>query len=670
MAVGSVARTQGAIFRTHVTETGRRIAIGLAAVTAILGVAVAVSVAGQAPPPVSTGSLEPRISLPADAPDLTVQSFKGFSVLPGVPTEPAGRDLQSRLWTIDGRWWGAMVEPASRETRIYELSLDGATWSDTGVLLDERAGAMSDVLWSGDHLYVASAVPGRSTSNGVRVSRFSRQPGGRFLLDPNFPIPVTERGVTAVSFARDESGRLWVAFVQDGRVLVAHSSVDEAVWDAPRPVPDDATAVGPDDVAVLVDDESGNLGLIWSDANERSIRFAARDHLDAPEQWSESGVAFEGLPLAEDPISAAAGGDGTIFVAVETAVADAPDAGQSDPGSVILARDADGVWRSALIARVEDHLGQQIVLVDRAGAEVYVFGTSPRHGGTIHVKRAGIDRLEFPPGRGLPVIEDPSNPDIAYLTSTKQSIDIENSLVVLGFDEETGFYWHALVAPAAGAVAPSETPVASDTGSSGASPPPSGPSPLFTDNFDPWPPTGPIGNGWAIGPADARGTLTAVADGSNPGLNALLQATAPATVRACKSFVPTAAGSLVSEVRVRVEQMGAADAVITSLRDQSGESVSVRFGQGGTFAYYSGEVKVRSAVPIRLNSWYRSAVAVNLDSRRYDWRLSSDDGSRILEVKGIPFRESAATQVSEICVQTSVGATGAGLRFDDVRVSR
>jgi len=193
---------------------------------------------------------------------------------------------------------------------------------------------------------------------------------------------------------------------------------------------------------------------------------------------------------------------------------------------------------------------------------------------------------------------------------------------------------------------------------------------MFTDNFDPWPPDGPISNGWAIAPADARGTLTAVADGSNPGLNARLQATGPAAVRACKSFAPAAAGAVVSEVRVRLEQIGPADAVITSLRDQSGESVSVRFGQGGTFAYYSGQTKVRSSVPFGLNTWYRSAVTVNLESRTYDWRLSSDDGSRIFEVKAIPFRESAAIQISEICVQTSVGATGAGLRFDDVRVSR
>ena len=129
-----------------------------------------------------------------------------------------------------------MVEPVSRETRIYELSLDGSTWADSGVRLDERPGAMADVLWSDDHLYVVSAVPGRATSNGVRVSRFSRQPDGRFLLDPNFPVGLTERGVSATSIARDETGRLWAAFAQDGRVLVAHSTVEKLSGRA-QPVP-------------------------------------------------------------------------------------------------------------------------------------------------------------------------------------------------------------------------------------------------------------------------------------------------------------------------------------------------------------------------------------------------------------------------------------------------
>ena len=602
---------------------------------------------------------------------MTVKAFKDFSVLPGAPPEPAGRELQSRLWAIDGRWWAAMVEPLSRETRIHELSLDGSTWSDTGVVLDERAGAMADVLWSGDRLYVASAVPGRSTANGVRVSRFSREPEGRFLLDSNFPVRLTERGVSAASIARDESGRVWAAFVQDARVLVAHSTVDDAVWDAAQPVPGDVAAVAPGDVAALVPDGAGGLGLIWSNANDRSIRLVNRDDVDPPERWSAPEAAFEGLPLADEPISAAAGGSGSIFVVVETAVADEPDAGQSDPSSVILARDADGSWRSALVARVEDHLGQPIALVDHAAAEVYVFATSPRHGGSTHLMRAGIDRLQFPVGRGLTVIEDPGNPEIGYLTSAKGAIDLKKGLVVLGFDDETGSYWHALIGPADGA-ASSPTPSASSDTSPSLAPPPSaiGPSVLFTDNFDPWPLDGPISNGWELGPVGVSGSLTAVQDAAGSGRNAHLQAGGPAAVRACKAFTPVGAGTLLAEVRVRLDEIGAADAVITSLRDKAGESVSVRFGQGGTFAYYSGPAKVRSTAAVALNTWYRSAVTVHLGSRTYDWRLSRDDGSRILQVKAVPFRESAASQVSEICVQTSESATKAGLRFDDVRITR
>ncbi len=414
---------------------------------------------------------------------------------------------------------------------------------------------------------------------------------------------------------------------------------------------------------------SGGLGLIWSNTGDQSIRFAERAATDPPEQWSAAEVALEGLPLADEPISATADGDGTIFVAVETAVADQPDAGRSDPGSVLLVRGTDGTWRSALISRVEDHLGHPIALVDAAAAEVYVFGTSPRHGGSIHLMRAGIDRLQFPVGLGETVIADPGNPEIAYLTSAKGAIDLESGLVVLGFDDQSGFYWHALIRPARG-TSPSATPPASSLASPSIAPPPViGPSALFTDNFDPLPVDAPIG-GWGLEPAGVAGSLTAAQDASGSGNNARLLPEGPATVRACKTFTPVVAGTLQAEVRVLLEGIGAADAVITSLRDQAGESVSVRFGQNGRFAYYSGQAKVRSAVPIALNTWYRSAVTVHLESQTYDWRLSRDDGSRVLEVKAIPFRESAANQVSEICVQTSVGATKAGLRFDDVRLSR
>jgi hypothetical protein len=651
----------------------RRIAVVLVALTAILGSAVAVSLLAGTPRAPSTTSFSPPSSTAAtsSAPgDATVVAFKDFSVLPGAPPEAPGVQLQSRLWTIDGRWWAAMVEPVSRQTRIYELSLDAATWSDTGVLLDERAGATADALWSDGHLYVASAVPGRSTSNGVRLSRFSREPSGRFVLDPNFPVRLTERGVPAVSVARDATGRLWIAFVQDGHVLVANSAGDEAVWDLPRPVAAASGSVGPSDVAAVVADGAGRVGLIWSDATHQSVLFASRADDDAPDQWSAQEVAFERLPLSDEPISLAAGGDGSIFVALETGVPDQPNPSQTDPGSVLLTRDRVGAWRSALISRVEDHLGGPIALVDTSAAQVYVIATSPRHGGAVHLKRAEIDRLDFTAGTGFAVITDPSNPEIAFLTSTKQAIDLANGFVVLGFDKKTGIYWHALISKTA-AAGPSATPGASAGGSPSIAPPPSAlaRTVVFIDNFDPWPLDAPIGNGWELAPADVRGSLTAVADTSKAGRNALLKPAGSSTIRVCKSFAPAPIDGTMANVRVRLDGIGGADAVITSLRDPSGDAVSVRFGQGGTFAYYSGNTKVRTAVPIRLATWYRSEVTIHPAARTYDWRLYLDDGTLVVRVKGVRYRDAAAAQVSELCVQTSDRA-GVGLRFDDVRISR
>ncbi|HSL33500.1 MAG TPA: hypothetical protein VK871_07605 [Candidatus Limnocylindrales bacterium] len=649
----------------------RQVAFVLIGIAAALGVAVAYSVVTA--PPAPTPSLGASIATASPATpgpgDATAASFRDFTVLPGEPTEPAGRALQSRLWSAGGRWFAAMVEPATRQTRIHELSADGGTFTDTGVVLDERPGAMVDTLWAGDRLYVASAVPGRSTSNGVRISRFGPDSSGRLVLDPNFPVHLTERGVGAASIARDSAGRLWSAFVQEGAVLVAHSMDDDAVWSAPESLPGSA-AVGEADVAALVADGSGRLGIAWSDSLGQAIRFANRDDRDPPDRWFPAEVGFEGLALADEPISVATDGDGSIVVAVETAVADDPGAGTNDPSVVVLVRDSAGTWRTSLFARVGDHLGGPIVLVDPAAGDVYVLATSPRNGGSIQLKRSSMARLEFAAGKGLTVIADPTEPDIDFLTSTKEPISLADRFVVLGFDEGTGFYWHAVVGPPGGG--PSPSPTSSPAGSAGetpsAAPSVAGATALFTDNFDPWPLGGPIGNGWELGPAGVAGSLTAVADPSGAGRHALLAPAGPEAVRACKAFGPIASGDVVAEVRVNLDTIAAADGVITSLRDRSGEAVSVRYGQGGTFAWYAGETKVRSTVPIRLDTWLRSTVTVHVASRTLDWRLTTDDGTLVVKASGVPFREATATQVSELCVQTSMGA-GGGLRFDDVRVS-
>ena len=644
-------------------------AIAIAAIAVLLGtVTFAVMSQGPTPTPVASphasGGVGPTGPTPAPG-DATAVAHRGYTVLPGDPPEPAGRALQSRLWQVDGQWFGAMVDPATRETRIHVLDADGVTWVDTRVLIDERPGAMVDALWSDDHLYVVSAVPGRSTANGVRVTRFHRNDAGTFVLDAEFPVALTERGVTAASIARDTAGRLWVSTVQDGVVLIAHSTTDDAIWTAPSALPGSGT-VGDADVAAVVADGTERLAVVWSDALAKEIHLADRADGDAPDRWSAPEVAFDGLPLADAPISVTAS-DGTIVVAVQTAVSEAVGTGASEPDSVVLVRDASGSWRTALFARVGDRLGQPIVLLDRASGEVYVFATSPRRGGTVHLKRSSLDRLEFPSGRGLTVITDPSDPRVAYLTSTKSPVALADGFVIQGFDDQTGFYWDAHIGPPGG-VAPTPGASSSPEASPSATPGTGAQTALFTNGFDAWEPGATIQAGWELGPAGVTGSLKAAADKTGDGRHARLRPDAKDAVRACKAFPATSSGRVVADLAVRLDAIGPADAVITSLRDRSGEAASVRFGQAGTFAYYVGGTKVRTNVPIRLDRWYRSVVTADLDTKTYDWRLTDATGKQVLRVRKIPFRESSTEQVSSICISSSTAADG--IRFDDVSVSR
>jgi hypothetical protein len=271
------------------------------------------------------------------------------------------------------------------------------------------------------------------------------------------------------------------------------------------------------------------------------------------------------------------------------------------------------------------------------------------------------------------VLSDPSNPTIAVPTSTKQPVDLEAGVVVLGLDIESGTYWHALIQGAGSGSGPSPSPGASP--SAGASPSPSPsvgavPATYINDTFDPWPVGEPIRNGWQMRDGDPADALTAAADASGAGHHALLVTASDAGLRACKSFTAVGAGTLVVRTRVQLDALGATDAVIASLRDRSGESATVRFGQGGTFAYYAGPTKVRATAAFRTKTWYRSVVTVRPGRGTYDWLVTTDGGDVVLRVERVPVRDAAATAVSSLCLQTSDGKAGLGLRFDDVVVTR
>jgi hypothetical protein len=653
------------------------VGIVIAGVVSALGAAVAFSLVTAEQGPKASEAPIPSRPTETRPPVATIRSFRDFSILPGQPPEPIGASLQSRLWTVEGRWWGALVDPATRATRIFALSEDETTWRPTGVLIDERLGAVADALWTDDHLYVATTVPGRATASGVRVTRFSRSADGAYSPDPDFPVRVNAGGQTAVSIAKDGSGTLWVAFVRDGDLLVAHSLSHEAIWSAPVPFPA-ASRLEKDDLAALVALDDGRIAAVWSDASARTVWLATHTDGDPPDRWSDREIALDGMSLSDNALSAVALPDGGLAVAIETGTADEPNASLSAVQSVVTVRDPDGTWRRTLLSRVEDHLGAPVIVVDANKHQLHVFSTSPRRAGNVYMKSSTIDQLEFGTGRGDLVIGDPSNPDIAIPTSTKDPVDLDADFVVLGFDRKSGTYWHAALGPGVATASPSPgrsigSPAPSQPrGSVGPSPsaPPKTVDRYIGDSFDPWPVGEPIGNGWILREEDPQGSLTAVADKSGSGRHARLTTSTLAGVRACKSFSPVSAGTVTVETRVRLEAIGPADSIITSVRDASGESASVRFGQGGTFAYFSGKTKVRSAVAYRTGVWYRSIVSESPATGTYSWTVEADDRKVLFQADGIRFRDPEATSASSVCLQTSEGKAGLGMLFDDVIVGR
>jgi hypothetical protein len=646
-------------------------ALILVVATVALTAVVAVPLLRDPPDPTAPPSTGPSAAAPSPSAGdsgLSIVAARGPSILVAGATEPAlpvGRPIHSRSWTIDGRWWSAMVPPGSATTRIHALAEDGTTWVDTGVVLDERPGATLDTLWDGDRLVVAASVPGRAVGKGVTIRRYRLLDDGTFRLDGNFPVPLTERGVASVTVARDGSGRLWATWVQDGVVWIAHSLEDDALWSQPAPAPGSGT-VGEDDVAALLMLGAEGLGLAWSDVQGDAIWWSERASDDPVEAWSRPVDLGEGLPLADAPLAATSGPDGTVTLVYETSRDREETAGGSAPAIVALIRPPDRAWASTLVARVDDRLGQPLPVLDADAARLYVFMTSPRVGGAVYLKRTDLARLVFEPGQGLPVITDPSAPRIEAVSSAKGPIALASGLVIVGFDDRSGTYWHARLGPPVGA-GPSPSASAGASGVASAEPEPSL-QVVFSDDFDRWPAGEPIAQGWQLRPDLVPGELVAVADGA--GRAAEIRAGSPQTVRVCRTFGAVADGTLRVAVRVWIPVLGLEDTVITSLRDRAGEAVSVRFGQGGTFAYYAGAEKVRTDVPIQAGTWYRSTVVADPAAGRYVWRLQDDAGTTLLRVEGVPFRSADVGQITQLCLQPAAESSDPSLRFDDVRVSR
>jgi hypothetical protein len=590
---------------------------------------------------------------------------------PGGPPEPTDHGAQSKLWVAEGSWWAAMFEPHSRTWHIYELVADGASWRDTGTVIDDRANAQPDCLWDVKHqrLYIVSATSSKTQTGGARLSRYRFDPTSRiFRLDPNFPVRISDTGIDRLVLTQDGTGKLWTTWIDDnGQVMVNRSTDNDLLWGQPFALPAAGSLVTTDDVAAAVAFGPGKVGILWSSRSLGAFYLASHEDGDPDAAWGPPETAASGQALAGGELKAVAAPDGNLFVTVRTALDDDPSSSSAGPQILLLQRPPTAAWTTTLAGRILDQLTGPLVALDGSSGTVYVMATTPKRGGAIAYKRTLATSPSFASGSGKPLVFDPAATGTQNGTTTKDVVSRDTGLVVLAYDPDTTRYLHGIVDLGGGVAA------------GPAAPTPTGPQVIFADDFDPWPLGPATQTGWELRPTDPpRALVIRQAPSNETPSAALLASSAGQDVRACKSFDPIVGGDVTVDVRVRLSRIGATDAVITEVRAPGAVTASVRFGRSSkpgvvrrrpaTFSYYRGSTEVRTAVRYRPGAWYRSVVVVHLATRTYDWRVLDATGRQLLVVKGVPWRDAGKVAPDRVCLKTPTGGPGMVLDWDDPRV--
>lgn len=401
----------------------------------------------------------PAFSAPAaELVSVGVRSFSYGDADNRCRNDPTGEKPQSKLWYHDGFWWASLCNETLDDYHIYRLDPSGQSWVDTGVLLDPRPNTKADVLWdeASGKLYVASHVftltgsaTGRVEDWG-RLYRYSYDAAQqRYSLDAGFPVDVTRGKSETLTLARDGTGRLWVTYVEDGKVMINHSLGDDLTWGTPTEIPVNTTArnVSSDDISAVIAFGGNRIGIMWSNNLTDRLYFAVHRDADPPSVWQPLETPLPGAGCSsgcvDDHINLVTVGHGAgaqIFATTKTELTN-PD----DPLIYVLRRHPNAQWEGRVFARVRDGHTRPIAVADDTYKQLYVFATAPVAGGTIYYKHAAFDDLTFAPRLGNPAIHSPLDPQTNNVTSTKQTVDVSSGLLVMASDRSTRYYLHNLL---------------------------------------------------------------------------------------------------------------------------------------------------------------------------------------------------------------------------------
>ncbi|MFF1883451.1 hypothetical protein ACFVVC_18505 [Pseudarthrobacter sp. NPDC058196] len=387
---------------------------------------------------------------------------------------PTSDKPQSKLWWNDGAWWADMWKSGSG-WHIYRLDRGTETWVDTGLLNDSRPSTLSDTLWDGSHLYIASHVVTLSTEVAPQPS-LSGQPAylyrysyaaGKYTLDSGFPSVITNNSSESMTIDEDSTGAIWATWTQVGgnatsgytnTVYVNNTNAAGTSWSKPFVLPVSNPHPAPDDISAVVAYGAKKIGVMWSDQVTGTVWWATHTDGTAPTASSSWNVqtAIKGNGQADDHLNIKAlqaDSAGRVFAAVKTSL----DTVSSDPTLpqllLLVFKPGTGAFTKSTISTTGDCTTRPQIVLDPENNLVHAFQTAPATSatgcafsgaaGSIYEKTASMDNPVFASGRGTPVIQDPASPNMNNVTSSKQPVTSKSGLVVLASDHIAKRYWFA-----------------------------------------------------------------------------------------------------------------------------------------------------------------------------------------------------------------------------------
>ena len=442
----------------------------------------------------------------------------------GVTNPPTSEKPQSKLWWNDGSWWADMWATGSGWT-IHRLDRATKTWVNTGVLNDNRANTLSDTLWDGSYLYIASHVV-TVTGEGTPKPSVSGQPAklyrysysaGKYTLDAGFPTTITNNSSEALTIDKDSTGAIWATWTQvsgnstsgyTNTVYVNKSASGGTSWAAPFVLPVADPNPAPDDISAVVAYGRNKIGVMWSDQVAGTVYWATRTDgtsSTAASSWNVQ-PAVQGKGQADDHLNLKtlqADTTGRVFAAVKTGLNDTSTDHTLPQLQLLVFRPGTGAFTRTTIATVGDCVSRPQILLDTRNNLVHAFHTAPSTSvsgcaysgvaGSIYEKTASMDNPVFSTGRGTPVIQDGASPNINNVTTTKQSVNSTTGIVVMASDNVAKRYWYS---DRTLGTAPSPTPTPTPTSTATATP-----TPTPTATATPTPP--PTGSVTAVGTTSA-----------------------------------------------------------------------------------------------------------------------------------------------------------------------